>query len=97
MTEDFHDGKWFLAGSIVRGIGRTWLVTAHGLSHVEPGEPLHMSAPTLGDARRWLRTKLGVPLRYDAFSDRGFFAYCLDKYVEQISKLEHDGETESYV
>lgn len=83
MSEDFHEAKWFLAGSITRGIGRTWLVCSHGLSHVDPGDARWMSAPTLGDAKRWLRSASGVPLRYQAFSERGFHVYCLDKYVEQ--------------
>lgn len=84
LKPDFDDHRWYLAGSISRGIGRTWIVVSWGLSHVDPGEPLYMSAPTLAAAKRWLAETADVPLHWhEHHAGRGWFAYCLDKYVEQ--------------
>ena len=96
MTSSLYsDGRWFLAAGIARGIGRTWIARADGLSHVDPGEPLYMSAPTLAAAKRWCRETLGVPLHWDEAKEGVVYhGYCLDKYVEQVPRW--DSETETY-
>jgi hypothetical protein len=90
----FNDDRWYLCGGISGGIGRSWIIVAYGLSHVDPGEPLYMAAPTLAAAKSWLRKTLGVPIHYDQHSRRGYHVYCLDKYIEQVPT--YDAETETY-
>ncbi len=93
MPTDFGDPRWFLAGHIVRGIGRTWLCQAFGLSHVDPGEYQYMSAPTMATARRWIRQTLDVPVRFHEERPGLTRVYCLDKYVEQVPTWDDETET----
>ena len=94
MSRNFNSNDWFLAGAIVPGIGRSWMIVAHQLTHDPVEDPVHMSAPSLAKAKWWLRRQHeGVPFHYDPQDSGVIFAYCLDKYVEQLPHYNEEAET----
>lgn len=94
MSRNFDTNDWFLAGALVPGIGRSWMIVAHALTWDPVDDPTHMSAPSLAKAKWWLRMQHeGVPLHYDPQDSGVIFVYCLNKYTEQPMKYDEGTET----
>lgn len=88
MPRNFDTDEWFLAAGINRGIGRSWLVTFHYLTDIEPAQD-YMAAPNLDAAKRWaLECVKGQAPRARIYWERArddgqlWFGYVHRKHVE---------------
>lgn len=91
MSEDFDSDEWHLAGSLSRGLGRSWLVTDHGLDDRWGQGPWHQAASTYQTGMAWLRERLNneagkpVPTRVDRRSTSLFFVYVNRRHIEEAT------------
>jgi hypothetical protein len=84
---DFSSDQWHLAGSVKRGLGRSWLVTNHGLDDRWGEGPWNQAASSRAPAIRWLREELDkelgarVPVRLEVGRNGLTFVYVDRRYL----------------